>query len=279
MEDLLTYFQSLTSIKGTSIQKIKEGITNDNYKINTTSQDCFVLRIPKKNQIGLNRNQEMRIIELLKNYNIDVPCLYFNPNTGVKITKYIQHKKIHSFFNDNQLKQFIFELKKLHSISEESLQHIQDFDVFRTLETYKEEVQETLFLQEKQMIENVKKLYTKYPKVLCHNDLLYANILCCKKKIFLIDYEYAGKNIALFDLASFISENNIEDLKDQTIFLKEYFGTITVDLLKEFETMLLFEDLLWGYWAKMMNQKYQKKVYLTIYQKKSERYHARIRNF
>lgn len=279
MNKVLSCFDNLTSMKAISYHKIKEGITNDNYKIETDTHEYYVLRIPKKYQIGLNREEEQKIIDLLRNYHIDVPLLYFDSLTGIKITKFIPNRKIHAFPNQDQLKQFLFELKKLHSISYEEIQKIADFDPFIMLETYKSVVGEELFIKEKKIIKDTLSLYHKYPKVLCHNDLLFANILFCKKKAYLIDYEYAGKNIALFDLASFVGENNIEDLKNQTIFLQSYFDEITVELLKDFGIMLLFQDILWGYWAKMMYIQYQNLIYEDIFQQKSERYHSRIRNF
>jgi thiamine kinase-like enzyme len=101
---------------------------------------------------------------------------------------------------------------------------IDDFAPFINLIEYKKVVNETLFDNEDKIIEKAKTLYTKYPKVLCHNDVLLANFIKSSSNSYLIDYEYAGKNIALFDIVSFLFENNIEGEEKQKQFIKQYFN-------------------------------------------------------
>lgn len=52
--------------------------------------------------------------------------------------------------------------------------------------------------------------------VLCHNDLLAANFLDDGTRLWLVDWEYAGYNTALFDLANLASNNlmNAEQRKE-----------------------------------------------------------------
>jgi len=57
-----------------------------------------------------------------------------------------------------------------------------------------------------------------------HNDLLAANFIDDGKRLWLIDWDYAGFNSPLFDLANLASNN--EFLRDQEAWLLEqYFGT------------------------------------------------------
>ena len=46
--------------------------------------------------------------------------------------------------------------------------------------------------------------------VLCHNDLLAANILDDGKELWLVDWEYAGYNTALFDIANLSSNSSLD---------------------------------------------------------------------
>ena len=60
------------------------------------------------------------------------------------------------------------------------------------------------------------------PIVFGHNDLLPANILDDGKRLWLIDFEYAGFNTAMFDLAGAASNAGMND--DQSLaFLTAYF--------------------------------------------------------
>lgn len=59
--------------------------------------------------------------------------------------------------------------------------------------------------------------------VLGHNDLLAANFLDDGKRLWLIDFDYAGFNSPLFDLANLSSNNGLSDEHDQAL-LAQYFG-------------------------------------------------------
>ncbi len=55
-----------------------------------------------------------------------------------------------------------------------------------------------------------------------HNDLLSANFLDDGKRIWLVDWDYAGFNSPLFDLANLCSNNGIEG-DAEARFLQSYF--------------------------------------------------------
>ncbi len=46
--------------------------------------------------------------------------------------------------------------------------------------------------------------------VLCHNDLLAANVLDDGERLWLVDWEYAGYNTALFDIANLASNSHLD---------------------------------------------------------------------
>jgi thiamine kinase-like enzyme len=61
------------------------------------------------------------------------------------------------------------------------------------------------------------------PIVFGHNDLLPANFLDDGKKLWLIDFEYAGFNTAMFDLAGAASNAGMTAGESEEL-LEEYFG-------------------------------------------------------
>jgi len=56
-----------------------------------------------------------------------------------------------------------------------------------------------------------------------HNDLLAANFIDDGDKIWLIDFDYAGFNSPLFDLANLASNNELGEEQEQAM-LENYFG-------------------------------------------------------
>ncbi len=57
-----------------------------------------------------------------------------------------------------------------------------------------------------------------------HNDLVAANVLDDGKRLWLIDWDYAGFNSPLFDLGGLASNNGLSDAQERQM-LEFYFGT------------------------------------------------------
>ena len=268
MNDVLKLFERLTDIKANQYELIKEGITNINYLIHS-SNGLFVMRIPRCNMVGIDYVNQGKIINLVKKLNVEV--IYYDDSTGIMITRYLENTQKEKVSFDVVIQQ----LKKLHSIS---CANISDFDPFKLIDTYKAIVNNNLFKDEEKVILKAKEIYKKYPKVLAHNDVLYANFIGLDNLYYLIDYEYAGKNIALFDIASFLSENNIDDISLQLEFINKYYDYVNNELLEDINSMFMFLDILWGYWAKAMHIKYQEEIFEIIFNEKINRYKTKICN-
>jgi len=69
----------------------------------------------------------------------------------------------------------------------------------------------------------LEKAQAPLPVIFGHNDLLPANFLDDGKKLWLIDFEYAGFNTAMFDLAGAASNAGMSDSEAEEL-LATYFG-------------------------------------------------------
>jgi len=82
-----------------------------------------------------------------------------------------------------------------------------------------------------------------------HNDLLAANLIDDGERLWLIDWDYAGFNSPLFDLAN-LSSNNALTPDLETLLLQRYFGRFAdVACHREFVAMKcasLLRELLWA---------------------------------
>jgi thiamine kinase-like enzyme len=84
--------------------------------------------------------------------------------------------------------------------------------------------------------------------VFSHNDLLAANVFDDGARLWLLDWDYAGFNTPLFDLAN-LSSNNGFSPDDDTALLVDYYGAAAPELCAVFEAMKcasLLRETLWS---------------------------------
>lgn len=263
-EEAKKIFTELTNKRVHYISLIPEGTTNILYNIN----DAYILRFRKYHDDLFYRSKNERdAIRKIAPLNISEIVLYYDEDTDVKLSKFIHgtHLYIDSL-NEEQLRYSAKTLKKLHRAN---LKIEGKFNSLDRLYAYKKEAGESKIpnLYEKHTIRDALNFLKKEEKefVLCHNDLVRNNLLFKFDKMLIIDWEYAGMNHPYFDLASFLSENNIEDEKTIETFLKFYFGSQFNSLkLRRIKLMYRYLDILWYYWALAMYKKRNEEVYEKI---------------
>ncbi len=85
--------------------------------------------------------------------------------------------------------------------------------------------------------------------VFCHNDLLAGNMFDDGARLWLLDWDYAGFNAALFDLANLSSNNNLRR-EDDIALLEAYYGRPfereEYDMFRAFKCASLLRETLWN---------------------------------
>ena len=85
--------------------------------------------------------------------------------------------------------------------------------------------------------------------VFSHNDLLAANFIDAGERLWLIDWDYAGFNSPLFDLANLCSNNEVAEA-DEAWLLEAYFERpLSSELARRYRAMKcasLLREALWG---------------------------------
>lgn len=142
------------------------------------------------------------------------------------------------------------------------------FDAETRLAAYKEEAQEKDDLPGEGVIRsNFGALQKKAPLVYAHNDLVASNLLLdeSKKGLCLLDYEFAGLNTPLFDLASLLSENDLRKPSQIETLLEGYLRQKpTEESIASLRLTMAYEDILWYYWALARYRESKKAIYLEI---------------
>ena len=257
-------------------QPLESGLSNDNTLITLDNGERFVVRTPRaQTEHFFDRLLESQVIERIRSLNLDVECHYFDSTLGIKITRYIENA--HHFSEcklslSEKMNSVAFLLRRLHNAA---IEGYPSFNPFERLRQYRQTIKIPIpGLCNAEWENALQRRWELSPKILCHNDVVSGNLLFTSNRAYLIDYEYAGSNDPFFDVASFLSENNLVDGAKIQEFLAIYL--IRVPLAEELEHLMNwihFQDLLWANWAMVMYEQYHQPIYLNIFHEKTTRYH------
>lgn len=255
---IINYFNSDDYI----LIPLDKGYTNYNYLL-TINNNKYVVRVPKKDSSNIVfREHEYIAEQAIKDKDVSVSLVNFDLNSGIKITKYIDDcKEFNENTNNKSIKMIAKKLKYLHSLKIDAKY---DFNPIGRLNKYRSHTNSFLYDLSSYLdiIEDVKNL--KYDPVLCHNDLVSGNILFKDDIVYIIDFEYAANNDPIFDVMSFISENDINDQELRNIFYKEYFNELNDEIQHSLLVWEVFHNLLWCSWAMMMYDNRRDTIYKDI---------------
>ena len=251
----------------TTLSLYPKGLTNENW-IFTLDNETYIFRLPTI--LVNNYQQELKVIHLLKDKQLDVETIYFDPTTGIKITKFVEDlTEFGECTLENKIEEVAKLMRKLHSLQIETGCH---FDPISKLEFYKSKVKNCPYTFNVDDLIN-KIINLNCSPILCHNDWVSGNILFGSNKNYLIDYEYASDNDPLFDVMSFITENNIDDSNDRERFYQVYFNqSLTDETRYKLHLWEQFHNCLWCYWALMMYEEKKEAIYMEIAEIKYQAY-------
>ncbi len=240
------------------------GMTNKNYKV-TINNEHFVLRVPGNGtEEMINRKNEMQNSLYAHEVGLDAELIYFNKETGIKVSRFIENAETlspDSAKRHTNMKLTVSILKKLHSSTK--LMSTK-FDIYNEIEKYHSLVVKYGATHYEDYETTRKRVYelrdlletldvTLTP---CHNDLVAENLIKSgEDKMYLIDWEYAGMNDPMWDLAAHIIECAFSE-EDEIRFLNLYFnGNPEEKYIKRILINKIFQDFLWSIWTSVKEAK------------------------
>lgn len=236
------------------------GLTNHTYRVTIQDGAEYAVRIPGDGTEGIiNRENEKISTELACRLDIDAELMYFD-STGAKVSKYIDNAVTmddSSLRNRERIRQCADVFKRLHGCGEDTQV---EFDVFKMAQTYEEFIYEhnvTMFADYDKNKECVRRICGQMQevdclsRVPCHNDPLCENWVDGNGRLYLIDWEYAGMNDGMWDIAATSIEADFNK-DDDYYFLKCYLGREPENgEMMQLIASKVFVDYLWTLWAKM----------------------------
>ncbi len=261
--------QSLIPYQIDSITKTDMGLTNANYIIEISGSK-YILRFPKLDVKHLfNPKNEQQVILAIKNEDYTLPVFYYE--NGIQIVKYEPDlKTFENVIKTSKIKDVANLMKKFH---QSNIIVDTDFEPLKQIDLYKSQIKNLpIKLEDFSVVFDQLKAHSFKP-VLCHNDWVAGNICFIKNKTFLIDFEYAGNNDPLFDVMSFLTENDLT-IAQRVEFLDLMFPDgISA---KDYKTLMMYRDInniLWLLWAAMMYEFRLESIYQEIVDIKYKQLH------
>jgi thiamine kinase-like enzyme len=242
----------------TEIAPLIGGITNRNYRVTDESGERYVVRLGRDiPEHGVLRFNELAAARAAHAAGISPEVIY--AGEGVLVSRFIDGKTFapEDVREPRNLSRIVDTLKRCHH---DIPQHLTGptliFWVFQVVRNYLHLLEDRHSnpydipldtLRDK--CERLEQALGPVTIVFGHNDLLAANLIDDGERLWLIDWDYAGFNSPLFDLANLASNNELTP-ELETSLLERYFGpAASAAQRRGFAAMKcasLLRETLWG---------------------------------
>lgn len=236
-----------------NIHTLKKGMTNRSF-IFTVNNKRYIMRIPGEGTDKLiDRKEEYDVYQRVKKEPYTETILYLNPDSGYKISEFLENTRNSDANNIQDVKESMNVLRKFHS---QNYQVDHTFDIWKQIDFYEslrktasayrdyEEIKDRVLKLKPFIDDNV----TKWS--LCHIDANYDNFLIDQNNnVFLIDWEYAGMQDPDLDIAMYaIYAVYTKEKIDQLINIY-YENKVSNNLRYKIYAYVAVGGLLWSNWC------------------------------
>lgn len=258
---------STLNCKPADITVVKQlgSMTNRNVVFKAGSKKMYVLRNPGEGTSELvDRTHEYETYQAIAKYNFSDELIMYDKDTGIKITKFVNKASPCKPENMKSVAKCMSLLRSFHS---KKIKVSYGFDLYEMIDKYKKLMHTSKYKTYDEVKDRINQLVKFLPItsndfVLCHIDPNPDNFLITNNKTYLIDWEYAGMQDPLVDVAMFAIYSGYS--------MKEVDSLLRLYLLREpasFEQERVYAyiaicGLLWSNWCEY---KQEKGVYFGTY--------------
>ena len=231
------------------------GITNRNYRARLGGRD-YVIRVPGKDTglLGIDRGGERVANETAAGLGIAPPVAACLDEPQCIVTEFVggTPATTEALLEPGVLERVTACIRRLHDAGPIAA----TFPIFRVVEWHARDAAANGVdppavydeLHEAALAIEAAFDPRSLESTLCHNDLLPANVLLAADRLWIIDYEYAGMNHAVFDLANLSVNCDFDDEADHRL-LTAYDGDVSTQRLAQLALMKVMSEMREGMWA------------------------------
>lgn len=234
------------------------GLTNRVFRVDHAGEQ-YVLRLPGKGtEEYINRGNEAQAARETAKAGVSPDVIYFDLKTGVMITRLVDDAVTMTPENFRTMPDTAGRagdvMKKLHTSEAKFASRFELFamidDYLKVLAAKKAELPEG-YHQVVKEADAVRSALAKHPAPLapCHCDPLCENFLDDGRRMWMVDWEYAGMNDPMWDLGDLSVEAGFDAAQDEEM-IRAYFGREPT--AAERGRIVIYKamcDLLWTLWG------------------------------
>ncbi len=259
MADLATAFARIPLLAGAdpaSAQRLG-GLTNVNHLVEHEGQR-FVVRLPGAGTSEyIDRTNEAVAARSAAEAGVNAEVLFFDDADGLMVTRYVDGAVTMNaarFRNLDAVSRAGRAFRRLH---DGARPFANDFALFSMIDEYKSLLASkgaTLpegYAEAQRTADAVRAALQAAPAALVpsHCDPLCENFLDTGKRMFVIDYEYAGNNDPMWDLGDLSVEGGFDDAQDEALLGAYFDGEPPRDQVARMVAYKALCDLLWTLWG------------------------------
>jgi thiamine kinase-like enzyme len=236
---------------------LEGGITNRNYLV-TLGGNRYVVRVPGKDTslLGIDRSAEREANENAAAIGVAPRVVAQLDDPLCLVTEFVDCREMSAedLREPETMRTVMGELKKVH---ESGADLPTSFDSFRVVEEYRETAAgrggeiPAAYDEAHARAREIEEALSgpEHEPVPCHNDLLAGNFLRGSKRIWIVDWEYAGMGDRYFDLANFAINNELAEDQHPELLADYFSEESTPRRLATLRLMLFmsdFREAMWG---------------------------------
>jgi thiamine kinase-like enzyme len=252
MSSLMTAMDALNlvpdwDVASTQISELEGGLTNRSYYVRSGDREC-VLRIDAEHTSAVlaDRSCELAILERAGRAGIAPGIVYSDIDTGILLTEFLPGPvwKDIDLENPGHIEVLADVLRQVHALPLCGFR----IDLNLSAARYEQALQERHGLHDfaSRCVGIINSIPGGDTFVCCHNDVIAGNIIG-STSVKMIDWEYAGDNDPLFDLASVIGYHDFD--KQRTLrLLGAYAGSAVAEMQEQLADQLRLYDAIQWLW-------------------------------
>lgn len=237
------------------IQSVEQlgGMTNQNYLVQTSSNQYIVKFFGKGTEKLIDRQNEKFNIELLKDLKLDVENYLFDIEAGIKVNQYIENAET---LNLNTIKTKFEKIAPILQTIHASGKELKgEFAPFDEIKKYESLIQGEIYYPNYEAVrKSVFSLKEKLEQIgiekkSCHIDLVPENFIEGPDgHLYLIDWEYSSMNDPMWDLAALFLESEFTTDQEDS-FLSYYESEQTPVSREKIRIYKILQDIIWSLWT------------------------------